>query len=284
MDLSQAGYPRIDAKHGSLERLTQQRKGDSMANNDDGEIQPAKVICRVAVSPQPDATKLFEPTNRALDVPSQFSQSAAVFTASLWEEGLNVAAPQLRSITFVVVTTVSLQAVRATARSSDLAGDCRELVNQGYRFTYVVPVGGSKADSDWDALSVGNKMDLAAGFAPIHGAGASFRSRAHRTEMAAVDQETGEIDLLEESQVVEQVFVNAWPNPTAAPETETSPTGHATTTPHLLREKLPGDASLQDKDNSSERLPIIKKRSAPFGMGRMRWQKIANQVPQMIRK
>jgi len=255
-----------------------------MTYQDHSQEKPTNVIGGIPIRPKADAPVLPEPTYCAFDVPAELSQSAAVLAAPLGDDRFDVSVAERGAISFVVVTTVALQAVGPIARSADAAGDWWHVVDQGNGLLHIVPVARSQMDRDRYACSVGEQVDLAAGLAPIDGAGASFRSSTHGTQVTAVDQETREVDFLEKAQMVEQELMDAWPDAGATPISEAAPTRHAAAAAHLLGEILPRDAGLENEDNAGESPAIVEEWSSAFWMRRMRWQKQPNEFPQVVGK
>ena len=140
-----------------------------MANQDHSQKQPTNIVGWVAVGPQAHPAVLFEPTKSSFNVPPEPSKSTTVFAAPLRDDWFDVPAPEFLPITFVVVAPVPLQPIGARARSANLPGDRRDVIDQGNRFCHIVPVGRCQMDRDRHASSVGEQVDFAAGFAPIDG-------------------------------------------------------------------------------------------------------------------
>jgi hypothetical protein len=253
-----------------------------MANQDHSQKQPTNIVGWVAVGPQADPAVLFEPTDSSFNVPPELSKSAAVFAAPLRDNWFDVSASERAPIAFVVVATVPLQAVGARARSANLPGDRRDVIDQGKSFYHIVPIGRCQMDCDRDASSVGEDVDLATGLAPINGARASFRTGTHSAQVTAVDQESREVYFLEKPQMVEQELMDAWPDAGTTPGTEPAPAGHAAAAAHLLGEILPRDARFEDEDDAGESPAIVEKWSTAFWMRRMRWEKQPRELPQMV--
>jgi hypothetical protein len=253
-----------------------------MANQDHSQKQPTNIVGWVAVGPQADPAVLFEPTDGSFNVPPESSKSTAVFAAPFRDDWFDVPTSQFAPIAFIVVAPVPLQPVGARARSANLPGDRRDVIDQGNSFGHIVPVGRGQMDGDRHASSVGEDVDLAAGFAPIDGTGASFCTGTHGTQVTAVDQETREVYFLEKTQVVEQELMDAWPDAGTTPGTEAAPTGHAAAAAHLLGEILPRNARFEDEDDAGQSPAIVEKWSTAFWMRRMRWKKQPREFPQMV--
>lgn len=240
-----------------------------MANEDCRQGQPTNIVSWVAVGTHADPGKLPEPTDGSFDKPPEFSQSTAVCAPAFRNDWFDVSLPEFRPIPFVVVATVALQSVGATTRSADMPGDRWDVVDQGNGFFHIVAVARSQMDCDRDTCSVGENVDLAAGFATIDGTGASFRPSAASAQVTAVDQEALEIDFIEEAQMVQQELLDAWPDPGDSPHMEPTPAGHAAAAAHFGGEILPGDARLENEDNAGEGTAIIKEWPPAFRMRRM---------------
>ena len=72
------------------------------------------------------------------------------------------------------------------------------------------------------------------------------------------------------------------PHPCFVPLLEATPAGHPGATSHLLGQHLPGDATLEDKQDAGESCPVVDAGPATFGLGRLFWQKRLDLFPQFI--
>jgi hypothetical protein len=255
-----------------------------MANENHSEAQPSEIVGRVPIGAQPNATELLEPTNSALNVPSELAQAAPAWGAPLGEQWLDMAPPQFCTVSFVIVATIPLQAVGAMAWPTDLASDGWHCIDQRNRLFDVVAVARGQVKRQWHAAGIGEQVDLTARLAPIDGTWAGFRTRAEGTQVATVDQKTAEIDALVEAEPIEEQFMDAWPYAGQAPPPQAPPARHTATATHLLWEVFPGDTCFQNEQNAGENFAVIDGWPSAFGSRRMRRQIRANGFPKMIRQ
>jgi hypothetical protein len=178
-------------------------KGYSVADQDHSQSYKGEVVGRVAFIANPDATKLFEPTDGSFDEPAKLSQATAVWTSAFGNNRLNVSTTELLTIVFVIVAAIALQPVRTLAGVTYLTGDGRGLIHEGHGFLHIIPVRSRESKGDRSAVAINQQMDFAAGLAPIYRAGTSLRAGADSTHMSAVNEETREIQLLGEAKAIQ---------------------------------------------------------------------------------
>jgi len=73
------------------------------------------------------------------------------------------------------------------------------------------------------------------------------------------------------------------PDAAALPAPQPAPAGHPGAAAHLLRQHLPGDAALQDKDDAGQAGAVVNRRAATFaGPGPVARQERLNDLPKFI--
>jgi len=101
--------------------------------------------------------------------------------------------------------------------------------------------------------------------------------------MTGVDEESREIDLLQEAQMTEEGGMDSLPAAGKKPGLETSPAGHPRATAHFLGEIFPGDAGLEYEENACERFAIVQGRPTTLGPRRPLREVRFDKFPQFIR-
>jgi hypothetical protein len=106
--------------------------------------------------------KLIQPSERPLDDPPPSAQSAAMFCVALGEPRHDVAGTQTLPDCRHVITTVSQHAIRTMARSSSLALQGWDGINQCEGLLRVVAIGPGELNGQWNSAFVTDQMTLAA--------------------------------------------------------------------------------------------------------------------------
>jgi len=101
--------------------------------------------------------------------------------------------------------------------------------------------------------------------------------------MAGVDEESREVDLLQEAQLAEEGGMDCLPDVGKEPRLETSPAGHPAATTHFLGEVFPRDTGLEYKENTCESFAIVQGWSSALGTWRPLGKERLNQFPEIIR-
>src|SRR5207237_846514 len=104
----------------------------------------------------------------------------------------------------IIKPPVPLQPLRPAAGVARLSRDGGHPVDHGDRLQVVVAVRGDDPDDDRHPLGVGYQGDLAPELAPIYRAGAGLRPAADGADVAGIDQEAREVDLLVEAEAAEE--------------------------------------------------------------------------------
>ena len=240
------------------------------------------VIATIITHTQP--AELVKPTNRSLHNPAEDTQATAVGRSPLGKLGIDPAVTQLLAFRFVIKAPVAHGMVRAFAGVARLASDGRDGIDQGDGFMDVRRVRRDGVDDQGDALTVGEDGVFAAGFRAIDGAGAGFFTATDGADMGRVHDEPLEVDLIRLTEVGQQDLVDLIPDAGRLPVAQAVPTGHAAAAAHLLRQILPGQAGLEDKDDPGQDFAIVQEGASAFGLRGMRRDQRSNQFPEFVGK
>lgn len=118
-----------------------------------------------------------QPGDRALDDVAEDAQAGAVWLAPSGDHGADPALPEQAAVLVVVVAAVGQECVGASAGSTDLARDGRNLVEQRLELGDVVAVSAGQGHCERDALSVDDEVVLAARTCAVDRAGPAFGPR-----------------------------------------------------------------------------------------------------------
>lgn len=103
----------------------------------------------------PQATELVQPTDRALDGPTDLAQTTAMITATFGNVRLGADLAQCLTVRLRVIGAISIQLVKAIARRAGFAFDCRHIVDQIQQLSHVMSIGcGDFGDDRHAAASV----------------------------------------------------------------------------------------------------------------------------------
>src|SRR5947207_8492769 len=100
--------------------------------------------------------------------------------------------------------------------------------------------------------------------------------------MGTVGEEPLEVDLVGMAEVGQEDLVDLVPDARGLPVAQAVPAGHATTTAHLLRQVLPGQAGLEDEDDPGEDFAIVQEGASAFGLRGMRRDQRLDQFPEFV--
>lgn len=124
-----------------------------------------------------------EPGDGPFDHPPGGSQSAAMLSPPLGEDGPYSPEPEHPAVVLRVVGAVTLDGIWTAPRASGFAAHRRDGIQQGKKLSHVMPVGAGHRDREGDALGVREDVVLAARLAAVDGAGSGvFPPCMARTE------------------------------------------------------------------------------------------------------
>jgi hypothetical protein len=230
------------------------------------------------------AAKLMKPTDGPFYHPTKDSQAASVGSAPFGQLRVDSSFTQLGSLRFRVKAAVTGDSVRTLARMPWLAGDGRHSVDHEDRLLGIRQVRRCYDDHERDALSIRQQAVFTAFLGSIDGAGACFVATTDGAHVSRVDNETRKIYLVSPAQFSQQDLVDGVPHSSRLPFLQTIPTGHATTTAHLLGQVFPRDSGPENKDNPRKNLAIIEKGTATVWMSRVRGKQRLDEFPQVVGK
>jgi hypothetical protein len=257
-------------------------ESNAMADKHSSQLPEGRSEFRSPFVPNAQAPELFEPTDRPLNEPSEYPQLAAMLPAPFPQHRLDTTTTQFLPIVLIVVSTVSLQSFRTLSWPTYLARDGRHLVDQSNGFQVIIAVSRGQSQGDGHALRIGQQVRFATELAPIYWTGACLRSAADRPKVRAVDEEALEVQLLAETQMLQEQQPDLGPDAGGRPITQTPPAGHTATATHFLRKVFPGDAGPENEDNAGKGLAIIEEGPSPFGMSGMLGEERLNELPEMV--
>lgn len=135
------------------------------------------------------ATKLVQPSERALDHPACQAEMTAVLGEALADLRPDATLSQDLPICFTVVTTVSLHAPRFAQRPFTLASDGRNPFQQGHELGRIMTIRTREDHIQWYTGGVDEGVVLAARLAPISRVGAFFPCTARTDELPVITRE-----------------------------------------------------------------------------------------------
>lgn len=121
-----------------------------------------------------EPSKRVQPGNRTLHWPTCFSQSTAVWRADFCEHRRDAALAQALPTGLRTVAPVALSDLRLAQRTSPLAPDVWNSIDQRIKLGNVVTVCCTQDDRERDALRVDDEVVFAAELAPVRGIRAGF--------------------------------------------------------------------------------------------------------------
>ena len=113
------------------------------------------------------ATELMQPTERTLDNPTCFSQTASVGRAFASQAINNAQAAQPTMMSEAAIGAISLHSLRTLTGAADFSAQRRDGVHQPTQRLTVMHVGAAEVHAQRNALGIGEKMMLTARFAAI---------------------------------------------------------------------------------------------------------------------
>lgn len=131
-----------------------------------------------------EATKLMQPSDRALHHPTGFAQAAAVLGIAFGDDLFDGEGAQQPAMRLGVIATVTLERFRALSGAARFAPNRRNGLNQRQQLRHIVGVGPGDYGRERDALRVGKKVVLAPRFTAIGWVRSSFFPRC----MARTDE------------------------------------------------------------------------------------------------
>jgi len=169
---------------------------EPQADDRGGEPKESLLDVNEAIEAAAKTAEGVQPGIGSLDGPTSLSQAAAVFGVALGYDRRYSQPTQDGSQRFGIIAAVALEPIRVFPLGAGFTADGRHRCQNVQCFGNLVDVGSSDRDVEWDALSVGQDMVFAAGFAAIGGVGAGFFASFGCFGEGGVDQSAFPIDLV----------------------------------------------------------------------------------------
>jgi hypothetical protein len=122
----------------------------------------------------PQTAKLMQPTVRALDNPSEDTQTAAVFGIAFCQNRKHSSPPQAFAMGLRVIRPITLNASRSPTPST-FATNLRNCIHKGKQLRHIVSIRSRKRGRQRDALGIREHMVFRSRFAAICGIWTSLR-------------------------------------------------------------------------------------------------------------
>src|SRR4051794_25158690 len=233
---------------------------------------------RRAVLPNAQSTEVVQPGHGPLHVPAVSPQPTAVRRPTPRDLRPDAAPAQPSAMRVGVKSPVSVQAIRTPPRTARLAAHRGDRVNQPDHWVDIGGVRGGRLRPQGYPARVGDPLVLAPLLSAVYWAGARLATPAPRPHEAAVAQSTSPVDRVRAVQLGQKQFVEFRPDTGLGPVAEPTPAGHATATAHLLGQILPVNAGLEHKQDTDQRLAILKRGTTravgTLGLGSRRQQRL----------
>ena len=153
--------------HFELELLTKRPRQFAVTDENATQHHESLVDIVATLVAHTETAKLVEPGQTAFNYVADLSQAAAVSRAALRYERVDIPRQQGQSPGSAVIGPICKQRPRPATGTPRLARHRRHLVNQGDQLCNVVSVRSGERARQRDALSVGEQVMLAAGFAAV---------------------------------------------------------------------------------------------------------------------
>ena len=254
----------------ALEPLTELQK-DVEANEAGGELEKCQVNRHVTFISYPKSVESMQPPDSPLDDPTEPAKAAAMLGTAFREKGLNAKPTQKLACRLTVVSTISIITVRTRAWMSGAAAHGWNVDDQREKMLDVRSVCGGHFDLKRNALPVGDDVMLAAGFPPIGRVWSSVFTSSYSPHRAAVGCGVAPINAGRRVDLGQKNLVQPLEDSCFLPIAQATPASHTAPAAHLLRQHLPGNARLQDKDDSCKGGSIVNRRSPTLFIVRRRF-------------
>jgi hypothetical protein len=116
-----------------------------------------------------EATELVQPRQGTLNDPAIDTEAAPVFGPALGQDGFNPTLLQRNAVWLGMVGAITLHTIGPATRSSRLAGDRRDRIDQRQHLRYIVPIRAAKLRGERNTIRIGDDVVLRAVFSTIRG-------------------------------------------------------------------------------------------------------------------
>src|SRR5262245_7262915 len=197
-----------------------------------------------------------QPGDRPLRHPTKYPQTTAMLRVSFGQLGIDATPAQFLPMWLRIVGPIPVDLLGASLRFSALVQG-PAAIHQGHQLLDLGHVCGRDLSCQGNALGIHQDMLLEAGTAAIRRVWATALDSTKGSREGAIDGAARPVNLVRLVQAVEQHLVELEPDTGLLPGLESAPAGHATATAHLDGEILPGDAGLEDEQDTREGLAIL---------------------------
>ena len=226
--------------------------------------------------------KLMQPTQRAFDNPSMYSQATAMYGTSLCQHRPDVEPSQLLAKGPRVVCPVSVKLMRTPSRPASLASHWGYSLHQGKRLSDVVRIGSGQRSGQRNPLSVGNHVVLASCLSSIGRVGA--REVPPKTALTDALSTTARLQSIRSALCNCSKRRSCSLSHTPACCQSRSLRQHVIPLPQPISwgKVLPRDACLENEQHSGQRLSVGYSRTPSLRLWRLGRQQGFNLLPQLV--
>ena len=166
--------------------------------------------------------------------------------------------PDLPAVFVVVIAAVGVDLIRALAGPAAAAAHRRDGLDQGHELGDVVAVAAGQRHRQRDAVRFGDQVVLRAGPGTVDrartGFGPPFSARTWELSITARDQSRAPAAFSSAS----SDSCSRCQTPASLPVPQPPPARHPRPEAQLLRQELPRDARVQDKQDPGQDFPVIQ--------------------------
>ena len=129
------------------------------------------------------STKLVQPGKCSLDHPAKYTEATAVFRSAFCQNRIYTQFTQSISMGLTVIGSITLNTIRSLTRTTHLACNWRNRLNQRQKLSYIVAVGSSDFYRERDTVGISDNVMFRPQFPSIRCIRARFRPpKTARTE------------------------------------------------------------------------------------------------------
>jgi hypothetical protein len=161
-----------------------------------------------------------------------------------------------------IISSVSLKKLWPAARSTALAFDAWNPVDQREQLGNIMTVGSGQGNGQGDAVGIGEQMMFAAQFASIRGIWAGFFTSTGSTQRGAIHESSIPIDLVRGLKFRKQGFENTLPNAGLLPLSKAAQARVSRGKILGGREPTPRNTRPQDEEDARDNSPRLTRLSS----------------------
>src|SRR5438128_4193088 len=239
---------------------------------------------RQLVIPDFQPAGLPDPRERPFDDPADLAQAAPVRRPLPRQVVLDPPLLEATSIARRAVLPVPVQRLRLPPGAAAPPADRRDVVHQAHRLERLVAVRPGEARGQRGAVAIDEQVPLGAFFGPVRGVFAGEYPPKTARKLWLSTQQCSQSMPFSRPTRCSRAWRSFFQTPPALPVPQPPPARHARAAAHLLREHLPGDATLEDEDDAGQAGPVIDGWPAALtGPGAVARQQRLDDLPQLIR-